>query len=61
MISTDRITVRPVHSANRRVLVGSVLALVIAVGIVETTETPMRPRHCTATTSHRSNAPKVEG
>ena len=34
MISTDRITVRPVHTVARRVLVGGVLALVITVGIV---------------------------
>ena len=34
MISTDRITVRPVHTVARRVLVGGVLALVIAAGAV---------------------------
>ncbi len=34
MISTDRIAVRPVRTVNRRLLVGGVLALVLAVGIV---------------------------
>ncbi len=33
MISTARIAVRPVSAANRRILVGGVLALVLAVGI----------------------------
>ena len=34
MISTDRIAVRPVRTVNRHVLVGGVLVLVIAVGIM---------------------------
>ena len=34
MISTDRIAVRPVRTVNRRLLVGGVLALILAVGIV---------------------------
>ncbi len=34
MISTDRIAVRPVRTVNRRLLVGGVLTLILAVGIV---------------------------